>query len=98
MLYHIAFTADDSARPLVWDRQTRKTAAQIIKDVLTQNGSIRISICDAPRHFIVYNPYGDDWLIFRHGNSRSLYTGRSYKTLSGALSKLDRLAESEARV
>ena len=98
MLYHIAFTADDSTRPLVWDRQTRKTAAQIVKDVLPQPGEVVISVCDAPRHFASYNPYGDGWDVFRHGNGAYRYTGHSYRTLYGALNKLDRLAETEARV
>lgn len=98
MLYRIEYTADDSTRPLVWDRQTRSTAAQIVKDVLQQPGAVIIAVCDAPRHFAAYNPCGDGWDIFHHGNGRSPYYGHGYKTLSGALNMLDRLAETEARV
>lgn len=98
MLYRIEYTADDSTRPLVWDRQTRKTTAQIVKDVLRQPGAVIISVCAAPRHFVAYNPYGDGWDIFRHGNGACLYAGRNFRTLSGALNMLDRLSETEARV
>ena len=98
MLYRIEYTAADSCRPLVWDRQTRRTAAKIVKDVLQQPGEIVISACAAPRHFAAYNPYGDGWDIFRHGNGACPYAGRSFRTLSGALNMLDRLSETEARV
>ena len=98
MPYRITFTADDSTRPLVWDRQTRKTTAHIVKDVIDQAGEIIITVCDAPRHFATYDPWGDCWDIGKHASGRSLYYGYSYKTLSGALNKLDRLAETEVRV
>lgn len=97
MLYHIEYTADDSTRPLVWDRRTRKTTAQIVKDMLRQPGAVIISVCSAPRHFAAYNPYVDDWDIFRRGNGACLYAGRSFRTLSGALNMLDRLSETEVR-
>lgn len=98
MLYRVKFTASDSCKPLIWRYQTRKTAARIIKDILPQPGEIVISVCDAPRHFVAYNPIGDGWDVCMHAYGLSLYYGSSYKTLSGALNKLDRLAETEVRI
>lgn len=97
MLYRIEYTAADSCRPLVWDRQTRRTAAKIVKDVLQQPGKIVISVCDAPRHFVSYDAYEDDWCILRHEKGACRYFGHSYRTLSGALNMLDRLSETEVR-
>lgn len=97
MLYRIEYTADDSTRPLVWDRRTRKTTAQIVKDILPQPGEIIVSMCDAPRSYAKFDAEFGTWDIFRHGNGRSPYYGHGYKTLTGALNKLDRLAETEVR-
>lgn len=98
MLYRIEYTADDSTRPLVWDRQTRKDAAKIVKDVLRQPGAVIVSVCDAPRSYAKFDAEFGTWDIFHHGNGRSPYYGHGYKTLSGALNMLDRLSETEARV
>lgn len=98
MLYRIEYTADDSTRPLVWDRQTRKTTAQIVKDVLRQPGAVIISVCAAPRSYAKFDAEFGTWDIFHHGNGRSPYYGHGYKTLSGALNKLDKLAETEVHI
>lgn len=97
MLYRIEYTADDSTRPLVWDRQTRKDAAKIVKDVLRQPGAVIISVCAAPRSYAEYDADFRAWYVFRHGNGAYRYTGRNFRTLSGALNMLDRLAETEVR-
>ena len=97
MLYRIKFTAEDSTRPLVWNYQTRKTAARIVKDILPQPGEIIVSVCDAPRSYAKFDAEFGTWDIFHHGNGRSPYYGHGYKTLAGALNMLDRLAETEVR-
>ena len=95
MLYYIHVTT--ATGTLIWPSMTRSTGARIIKRILPEAESITVSVDGAPRHFIAYNPYGDDWDVFRHANGPSTYYGRSYKTLSGALNKLDKLAETEVR-
>lgn len=97
MLYRIEYTAAGSCLRLVWDRQTRKDAAKIVKDVLRQPRDVVVSVCDAPRSYAEYDAGLRAWYVFRHGNGVYRYTGRNFRTLSGALNMLDRLAETEVR-
>lgn len=96
MLYYIHVTT--ATGTLIWPNMTRSTGARIIKRILPDAESITVSIEGASRHFISYNPYGNGWDVFKHANGRSLYYGRSYKTLGGALNKLDKLAETEMQI
>lgn len=95
MLYYIYVTT--ATGTLIWPNMTRSTGTRIIKRILPDAESVTVSVEGASRHFISYNPYGDGWDIFRHGNGAYLYAGRSYKTLGAALNMLDKLAETEVR-
>lgn len=96
MLYYIHVTT--ATGTLIWPSVTRSTGARIIKRILPDAESVAVSVNGASHHTVSYDPHFREWNVLKHANGRSLYYGPSYKTLSGALNKLDKLAETEMQL
>jgi len=97
-MFDIEYATSPKSRK-VWTNMGRSSAAYIIKDLVSKSGSIHITVSGKTRYFVTYDRFNQEFDVCKHGNNYgSTYYGRSYKTLSGALNKLEKLAESEVLI
>lgn len=94
MFYRLTYEAPYKPNSAVWPNLDRKNLIHTIYQ-LNQTyhlGVITIEAHEPTRYFLRYDRLENVWDMCRHGNGRSTYYGRSYKTLAGALNRLDKLA------
>lgn len=98
-MYNITYTSQHYANKLHWPRMNRKNTLTVVRDlfkVFDGEGSLIIYSSDSERYWIHCYLYEREFDIHRHmnGNYSTIY-GNSYKTLVGALNKLDKLAAAD---
>lgn len=77
---------------------TRKDAVKTIKLLIACAEYISVCVEREKRLYATLDCHNEVWGIIRISDSgRRQYFGQSYKTLSGALNKLDKFAETEVR-
>ena len=85
--------------PLVWSNLDRKNTirqACEVMDAFRDEGCITIKSNASERYFIRYYLGEAEFDIHRHANGyHSTIYGRSFKTIVGALNKLDKLAATD---
>lgn len=94
MFYRLTYEAPYKPNSAVWPNLDRDNLAHTIYQLIKTYhlGRITIEAHASTRYFLVFDRIEGVWDMCRHGNGCSTYYGRSYKTLKGALNRLDKLA------
>lgn len=98
-MYRLVYSNPHLHDPLVWSNLDRKNTINTAREIMSafrDEGNITIKSSSSERYFIRYYLGEAEFDIHRHMNSyHSTIFGRSFKTIVGALNKLDRLAATD---
>lgn len=98
-MYQLVYKNPFLYEPQIWSKLDRKNLVYTTREVIKafgHEGSLTIKSSESERYFIRYYLGEMEFDIHRHANDyHSTIYGRSYKTLEGALNKLDKLAATD---